>query len=269
MVKQNVTVTGPGVLAASQLLDLQLEIEAVAPQQLRVLPGELVVDVGRGDLLTLHRVHGLQHLEADLVDEALGVLGQKHDLLEVQGVAKAPHGLSRLEAAVADAQLAHLVHDGLALEIVDLLTLVEAEPPDAAGVGALGQAGVIAALLQGPRGCAQLVQPRPQVLEAGVEAVGGHVEILRAPGPSLGRLNRNLVVAEDLRLGPERCHGGVPVHVDREDGLARWGVGARHGRGQRGGGEVGGELDVTSILERIRCSVPTKVKVSHDHLWSR
>ena len=40
LVEQNVTVTGPGVGAASQLLDLQLEIEAVAPQQLRVLPGE-------------------------------------------------------------------------------------------------------------------------------------------------------------------------------------------------------------------------------------
>ena len=93
MVKQNVTVTWPGVFAASQLLDLQLEIEAVASQQLGVLPGEHVVGVGRGDLLALHRVHGLQHLEADLIDEALGVLGQQHDLLEVQRVTEAPHGL--------------------------------------------------------------------------------------------------------------------------------------------------------------------------------
>ena len=150
MVKQNVTVTWPGVLAASELLDLQLEIEAVAPQQLGVLPGEHVVGVGRGDLFALHRVHGLQHLEADLVDEALGVLGQQHDLLEVQGVPEAPHGLPGLEAAVADAQLPHLVHDGLALEVVNLLTLVEAEPPDAAWVRALGEARVVTALLQSP-----------------------------------------------------------------------------------------------------------------------
>ena len=236
------------MLTASELLDLQLEIEAVATQQLRVLPGELVIDVGRGDLLALHRVHSLQHLETDLVDEALGVLGQQHDLLEVQGVSEAPHRLPRLEAAVAEAQLTHLVHDGLALEVVNLLTLVEAEPPDAAGAGALGEAGVIAALLQSPRGSAQLVQPRPQLLEAGIEAVGGHVEVLCAPGPSLGGLYRDLIVAEDLRLGPERGHGGVPVHVDREDCLARRGGGARHGRGQRGGGEVGGELDVARIL---------------------
>ena len=230
MVKQNVTVTWPGVLTASELLDLQLEIEAVASQQLGVLPGEHVVGVGRGDFLALHRVHRLQHLEADLVDEALGVLGQQHDLLEVQGVTEAPHGLPRLEAAVADAQLTHLVHDGLALEAVDLLTLVEAEPPDAAASGVLGEARVVAALLQSPRGRAQLVQPRPQVLEAGVEAVGSHVKVLRDPGPSIGGLHRDLVVAEDLRLGPERGHGGVPVHVDREDGLARRGRGARHGR---------------------------------------
>ena len=57
----------------SQLLFLQLEIEAVALPQLQVLPGERKVDVGRRDLLTLHRVHSLHHLEADLVDEVLRI----------------------------------------------------------------------------------------------------------------------------------------------------------------------------------------------------
>ena len=76
----------------SQLLDLQLQVEAVSPQQLSVLLGQLVVGVGGVDLLPLHLVHQLQHLEADFIDEALGVLGQQHDLLQVQGVTQTPEG---------------------------------------------------------------------------------------------------------------------------------------------------------------------------------
>lgn len=208
--------------AASQLLDLELEVEAVAPQQLAVLPGQLVVGVGGRDLLALHAVHRLQHLEADLVHQRLGVLGEQHDLLQVQGVAQAPHRLPRLDGAVADAELAHLVHDGLALQPVNLLTLLDAELADAVGVGV--------ALLQLAGSCAQLVQPGAQLLEAGVQEVAGQVEVLASP--LLGGLlpRRGLIVAEDFCLSSERGDGGVSILVDGEDGLTS---------GRRGRGHVG------------------------------
>ena len=92
MIQEDVTVTWLGMATTSQLLDLQLQVEAVSPQQLSVLLGQLVVGVGGVDLLPLHLVHQLQHMETDFIDETLGVLGQQHDLLQVQGVTQTPEG---------------------------------------------------------------------------------------------------------------------------------------------------------------------------------
>ena len=192
MVKQNVTVTWPGVFAASQLLDLQLEIEAVAPQQLGVLPGEHVVGVGRGDLLALHRVHGLQHLEADLVDEALGVLGQQHDLLEVQSVTQAPHWLPALNTTVADIQFTHFLHDCFSLQCINVATLFNAKFPDA------GALCVTALQLSGS--LAHLVQPAAQLLETGVQLVTGHVEIFTNLATFSSCLASHGVVGENVGL---------------------------------------------------------------------
>ena len=89
IVKENVTITRElGVLAASQLLDLQLEVETISPQKLAVLFSQRVIGAGGIDLLALHQVHHLEHLQTDLVDQTLGILGQQHDLLEIQSVAE-------------------------------------------------------------------------------------------------------------------------------------------------------------------------------------
>ena len=52
--------------ALLELVYLQFEVEAVAPEQLAVLLGEAVVLGGGRDLLALHQVDDLQHLEAYL-----------------------------------------------------------------------------------------------------------------------------------------------------------------------------------------------------------
>lgn len=155
VVQQDVAVTRLGMATTSQLLDLQLQIETISSQKLAVLLGQLVVGVGGVDLLPLHPVHQLQHLEAHLVHEALGVLGQQHDLLQVQGVAQTSHRFSRLNATVTDAQFPHLLQDGLSLQSVNVSTLLDAELPDAAA------GAVRVAVLQLASSCSQLVQPGP------------------------------------------------------------------------------------------------------------
>ena len=92
VVQQDVAVTRLGMATTSQLLDLQLQIETISSEKLAVLLGQLVVGVGGVDLLPLHLVHQLQHMETDFIDETLGVLGQQHDLLQVQGVTQTPEG---------------------------------------------------------------------------------------------------------------------------------------------------------------------------------
>jgi len=140
MIKKNVAAAGwLRMTTASQLLNFQFQIKAVSSEKLTVFLGQLVVRVGGGDLLVLDQVHHLQHLEANLVHQALGVLGQQHDLLEVEGVAQTSDWFSGLNAAVSDGQLAHLLHDSLPLQSVDVAAFFDAEllDPVVLGVAAL------------------------------------------------------------------------------------------------------------------------------------
>ena len=193
IIQENVAVTvWPGVLTTSQLLDLEFQIEAVSPQQLTVLLGQLVVGAGGADLLVLHQVHHLQHLETDLVHQALGILGQQHDLLEVQSVTQAPHWLPALNTTVADIQFTHFLHDCFSLQCINVATLFNAKFPDA------GALCVTALQLSGS--LAHLVQPAAQLLETGVQLVTGHVEIFTNLATFSSCLASHGVVGENVGL---------------------------------------------------------------------
>ena len=147
VVVEDVTVTRLRMAATSQLLDLQLQIQTISSQQLAVLLGQLLILLRGSDLLTPDQVNQLQHLETDLVHQTLGVLGQQHDLLQVQGVAQAPHWLPGLDAAVPHVQLRHLVQHSFFLQSINIPTLLHAELPDAVVAGSTTAVAVVTLLL--------------------------------------------------------------------------------------------------------------------------
>ena len=157
--------------------------------------------------------------------------------MKIQGVPKAPDWLPALDAAVPQAQLAHLRHHRLLLEQVDVPALLARESPKCVVLSV--------AALQIPRRRSQLIKPPAELLEGSVKAVAGCVEVCWQGLVSClaGQLGR-----EDDGLGLQGRRRHVSIVVDCGDRCRVLGI----GRGQGGHGYRGWEARRKFHLDNMK-----------------